>query len=807
MFKNYFKIAFRSLWKSKGFSAINIIGLAVGLATCLLIMFYVLDELGYDKYNENADRIYRVDGDIQFGGTHFVLAVASDPMGPTLKKDYPQVEKMVRFRGNGGFRVKKGNENVREDKVIYADSTLFDVFTLPMIEGDPKTALVEPNAIVITEKIARKYFNRTDVVGQNLIINDTSNFKITGVIKDIPVQSHFNFDFFVALSRSTESRQGNWLSNNFNTYILLQKGTDPAFIESRFPEVIRKYMGPQVQQALHASLDDLSKNGGHVRYSLTPLTKIHLYSDKVAELGVNSSIEYVYIFSAIAVFILLIACVNFMNLSTARSSGRAKEVGIRKVLGSLRSNLITQFLTESTLISFISLLLALLIAWLMLPYFNQLSGKEISMHLLSQPLVLPGLLLLILAVGLMAGSYPAFYLSAFKPIQVLKGKIASGFKGSWLRSGLVVFQFWISIILIIGTVVIYKQLNYIQNKKLGFNRDHVLIIQNCYPLGKQAKAFEEDILKLPGVESATMTGYLPTSRYRSDNGFFQDASLDQKSAMSIQTWSIDENYIPTLGMEMIKGRNFSPQFITDSSAVIINEAAAKLMNINDPINVKIYTLTDLKSRAVKAYTIVGVVKDFNFNSLRQQVTPMGLFLQEEKGDIAFRINTKNIPGLISQVESKWKTMASNQPFAYSFMDDDFNAIYNSEQRMGKISVSFSVLAILIACLGLFGLAAYAAEQRIKEIGIRKVLGATVSNIVSMLSKDFLKLVIISAIIAFPIAWWMMNKWLQDFAYRINISWWVFALAGIIAMAVALVTVCFQAIKAALMNPVKSLRTE
>jgi len=807
MFKNYLKVGIRNLWKNKSFSAINIIGLAIGLATCLLIVLFVQDELGYDRYNKNADRIYRVDGNIRFGGTDFITAVTPDPMGPTLVKDYPQVETQVRFRDYGGFLVKKGNENIQQNRVIYADPTLFDVFTLPMLEGDAKTALTNPFSMVITKSTAQKYFNRTDVIGQSLIVNDTGHYKITGVIEDMPSQSHFHYDFFASLAESNESKKNNWLSNNFNTYILLKPGVNPNTVESKFREVITRYVYPQAEQLLNTKSEDIEKSGNYVKYSLMSLTQIHLHSNKVGELSPNSDISYVYIFSVIAFFILLIACVNFMNLSTARSSNRAREVGVRKVVGSLRTHLISQFLTESTLISFFGLLLAVLLVLLFLPYFNYLSGKEISLSVLSFSWVLPSLFVLMLFVGLLAGSYPAFFLSRFQPIEVLKGKFSSGFRNSWFRSSLVVFQFAISIILIIGTAVVYNQLSYIQNKNLGYSRSQVLVIQNCYPLGTQAKAFKDEVEKIPGVQGATMSGYLPTGPYRSDSPLFEDATLDQHKAVSMQNWLVDEDYIPTLGMQIIKGRNFSRDFAIDSNAIIINESAAKLLSFKDPLNQTLYYVKSLETKELAQYHIIGVIKDFNFNSLKQEVTPLALFNIEERGSIALRVNTNNIPQLISQIENKWKAMAAGQPFAYSFMDDDFNAAYRSEQRVGKISISFAILAILIACLGLFGLVAYAAEQRTKEIGIRKVLGATVSNIIGMLSKDFLKLVLIASVIAFPIAWLGMNRWLQDFAYRISIGWWIFLVAGLAALAIALMTMSFQAIKAAIANPVKSLRTE
>jgi putative ABC transport system permease protein len=806
MLRNYFKVALRNLWKNKGYSAINIFGLAVGLATCLLILIFVTDELSYDRYNEKADRIYRVDGEINFGGMHHVMAVAPDPLGATFKNDFPHVEQYVRFRDYGGFRVKKGVENVHEAKVIHVDSTLFDVFTLPLVAGNAKTALADPSSMVISETIARKYFNTTEAVGRVITLSDNREFRVTGVMKTMPRQSHFNYDFFVPL-HTDESRQGNWLSNNFPTYIVLKEGTDPKKLEAQFDGMVNKYVGPQASALLNSSFDDLKKSGNYVRYALMPLTNIYLHSNKVAELGPRGNMQYIYIFSAIAIFILLIACVNFMNLSTARSANRAKEVGVRKVLGSEKKSLVFQFLTESVFISAISLVLALLIAQALLPVFNQIAGKEIEIGFFQKPWLLPSLVLLMLVVGVLAGSYPSFYLSSFQPISVLKGKLAGGFKSSWLRSSLVVFQFAISIVLIVGTVVIYSQLKFIRSKNLGFSRDQVLVVQGGYALGDKAKTFKNEVKALKGVDGVTMTGYLPTGGYRSDSPLFADASLDQQSAVSMQNWYVDEDYVPTLQMQIVKGRNFSPQMLTDSNGIVINEAAAKLLPFTDPIGKQLYYISDFQTKQTKAYQVLGVVKDFNFNSLREQVTPMSLFLGEERGNFAVRFRSEDAAAIVSQVESKWKSMVANEPFTYSFMDDDFNRIYQGEQRIGKIALSFSVLAILIACLGLFGLVTYAAEQRTKEIGIRKVLGASVGNIVNMLSMDFVKLVVVAIFIAFPLAWYGMNKWLQDFAYRISIDWKVFVVAGIVAMLIAVLTVSLQAVKAALANPVNNLRTE
>lgn len=807
MIRNYLKIALRNLLKNKAFSIINIAGLALGLTCCLLITMYVVDELSYDRFHDKADRIYRVNGDIKFGGFTHVLAVAPDPMGPTLLKDYPQVKSAVRFREQGSFLVKKGDENLKETRVIFADSTLFDVFSFPLIAGDPKTALAAPNTIVITESTAQKYFGRTDVLGETLVFDDKTNYKITGVMRDIPRNSHIQFDFFLAMEGWEESKQNNWLSNNFNTYILLEEGADIKQLEAEMDNLIERYIGPIAQQIMQVTLKEFRESGNYVRYTFIPLTDIHLHSNRTAELSPNGNIQYVYIFSAVALFVLLIACINFMNLATARSAGRAREVGIRKVMGSLKSGLIGQFLTESVVMALLSLVLALAGAWLLLPWFNQLSGKEIALGSFVNLTILPVLLLFVIATGLLAGSYPAFFLSSFRPVSVLKGRLSQSTKGGGLRSALVVFQFITSVLLIIGTIVIYRQLNYIQTKQLGFNKEQVLIINDAYALGEQLNAFKEEVTREAGVVSGAVSSFLPVPSARSDSPILPTPVVDQSKAVSTQQWRVDHDYIKTMGMEVIEGRDFSRDFLTDSSAVIINEATARLLNFDEPIGKKIYTIEDIQTMELKAYDIIGVVKDFHYESLRSNISPVTLFLGRSSGNISFRLNTEDITGTVSHIESKWRGMAAGQPFNYTFMDEAFDQIYRAEQRVGNIFITFAILAIFIACLGLFGLSAFMAEQRTKEIGIRKVLGASVGNIVTMLSKDFLKLVLIAAIIAFPVAWWGMSTWLENYAYRTEISWWIFALAGAVAVLIALATVSFQAVRAAVSNPVESLRSE
>ena len=814
MLRNYLKTAFRSLWKNKGFSAINVVGLAIGLATCLLILIYVRDELSFDRWSENADRIYRVDNDIKFGGNDVSLAVAPAPAGPAMLRDYPEVEKEVRFRTNGGRLVRKGNLNIKEDNVVLADSTLFDVFTLPMIAGDPHTALKDAHTVVITERMAQKYFDATDatissVIGRTLTINDSIPYKVTGVIRNIPANSHFHFDLFLSLTELDEAKHTDdaWLSGNFQTYLLLRKGTDPKQLDAKMEGMVRRYVGPLLQNVVHLSLTDFTKAGNKCVFYLTPLTAIHLHSNKVAELDANGDIEYVYIFSAIALFILVIACVNFMNLSTARSANRAKEVGIRKVMGSMRGGLISQFLIESMLISLISLGLALVLAGSLLHVFNQLSGKEMSLGAFLQPWMWPAMLGLAVVVGMLAGSYPAFFLSAFQPIEVLKGKVSRGMRTGWLRNSLVVFQFIISIFLLVGTAVIYQQIGYIHNRDLGFNRDQVMIINNTYVLGNQAKAFEEDLKGITGVQGITMTGYVPTGGNGNNDAIFLSPDMDVKKSISTQVWPVDDQYIPVLGMSMVAGRNFSKDYGTDSTGVVLNEAAVAMMNGEKPIGAKIYEFEDLMTKKVKEWHVIGVVKNFNFNTLRSVVTPMVLYPGMDKGRISLRISGSHAHQLAGQIEALWRKMAPSQPFSYTFMDEEFNNLYLTEGRMGSIALSFSLLAIFIACLGLFGLTAFAAEQRKREIGIRKVLGAPVSGIIGLLSRDFLLLVGLAMLIAFPLSWWAMHRWLQDFAYRISIGWEVFAIAAVLAVGIAVLTVSFQAVKAALANPVGSLRSE
>ncbi len=627
----------------------------------------------------------------------------------------------------------------------------------------------------------------------------------------MPYNSHFRFDFLFPM-QNLDYDWGNLVSSNFHTYLLLKKGINYKDFENNLETFNKKYVYPYAQRYLHITKEEFDRAGNKLKYSLIPLTDIHLYSKRIQEISPAGTIQYVYIFSAVALFIMLIGCINFMNLSTARSANRAREVGIRKVLGTGKRDLIYQFLTESILTAFIAVILAVAIVYNVLPFFNNLSGKELNTSNLYSSSILIFLVPLPFIVGLIAGSYPAFFLSRFNPVQIIKGKLSTGSKSGGLRSVLVVFQFATSIILITGTIIIYKQLNYIQNTNLGYQKDQVLIIHDAYNLRNNLDAFKNEMLNIPGVISGTISGFLPIPSYRNFTVFYKKADQIAESGLTMQRWEIDYDYLKTLGIKLIKGRNFSRKFGSDSSSIILNEAAVKQLGYNlssgskdNPINNFVYTWVG--QNMIKKYNIVGVVKNFHFESFHQDIGPLCLLLQKSAGLISFKVTASKIPMILKEAEVKWKRMASGMPFSYKFMDDSFNEVYKAERRVGFIALSFSALAIIVACLGLFGLATFLAEQKTKEIGVRKVLGASVPSILLMLSKEFIKWIIIANIIAWPVAYYFMSKWLQEFAYRINISWWLFIIAGCLALIIALLTVSIQAIRAATANPVKSLRYE
>jgi putative ABC transport system permease protein len=806
MIRNHFIVALRNLYRNKAFTAINIFGLAIGISTCLLIMLFVQNELSYDSFNAKADRIVRVifRGSVQ--GEKMKEAMVMPPVAQTLKSEYPEVLEATRLRTFGVPRISYGNRTFKESAFAYADSNFFQVFTLPFIKGDSKTALLEPNAVVISETVAQKYFGKENPIGKVLVFKDlNTSFKITGLMQNMPVNSHFHFDIFASMASFPQSREFSWMTSEYYTYLVLPKGYDYKKLEAKLPQDVEKYMGSQLQKAFGMNYTQFRQKGNELGLYLQPLKDIHLHSDLNLELEPVGDIRYVYIFSAIAVFMLLIACINFMNLSTAGASKRAREVGIRKVLGSLKRQLVRQFLLESLLITGFALLLSIILVYWSLPFFNKLSGKNLSLNLLSSPWVIPGLMIFGLFTGILAGSYPAFFLSSFKPVKVLKGKFASNNKTAGLRSGLVVFQFFISIILIVGTMTVHKQLAFIQNTKLGYNKEQVLIVQEAYWLGKNQDVFRQQLLRDPRVVSVSASGYLPAG-YTYNNNFMVYADNNSDQFVKTLRYDIDYNYIQTLGIQIAEGRNFSTSFGTDSTAIIINEETAKAFGWGK--NALGHNLTRTENDGTKfTYHIIGIVKNFHFKSFHEPISPLVMVLSNNSENIIVKIKTKDITGLLNTLKKNWTGLKAEVPFSYSFLDDRFNNTYQSEQRTGLMLSIFAGLTIFVACLGLFGLATFTAEQRTKEIGIRKVLGATVTSIVSLLSKDFLKLVFIAFTIASPIAWFMMNKWLQDFAYRTDISWWIFILAAGLAIMISLITVSFRAIRAATNNPVDSLRSE
>jgi len=807
MIKNYFKIAFRNFWRNKGFSAINILGLAIGIATCLIILLFVYNELSYDRFNLNSSRIVRVTFQgSSAGGEKFNEASIMPPVAQTMKADFPEVLDATRIRDYGNPRLISGDKSFKEDAFAFVDPNFFGVFTLPLIEGDAKSALADPNTVVITKALAHKYFGNEDPMGKVISFKegDKAAYKVTGIIEQVPVNSHFHFELFASMTSLPESKEPTWMSSNFYTYLVLKDAHDYKNLEAKLPGMVDKYIGPQMLQAMHVSLPDFRKKGNNLSFHLQRLTDIHLSTDFASDLSPSGDVRYVYIFGAIALFMLLIACINFMNLSTAGASKRSREVGIRKVLGSLKLDLVRQFLFESVVITAMAFLLAIIFVYLALPVFNNLAGQNLTLRFTEHPLLLPCILLLVLLTGILAGSYPAFYLSSFNPVTILKGKFISGKTSAGLRGGLVVFQFFISITLIVITTVVYKQLSYIQHRKLGYDKEQVMIIP-VWMLGKNATVFRDQLANDPRVLSISNSGYLPAGP-SDNNNFFVYPGENADQMVKTLRYDVDENYIPALGIQLLTGRNFSRDFASDSLAVVLNESAAKAFGWGEKAPGQTISTSNHSGEKIN-YHIIGIVKDFHFRSLHELISPLVMVLSPNQGMMIVKLKTTDVAGLITVLKSRWDGLGAEEPFTYSFLDERFNNTYQSEQKIGLILAIFAGLTIFIACLGLFGLAKFTAEQRTKEIGIRKVLGASVAAIVNLLSIDFLKLVLVAVVLATPVAWWAMNKWLMDFAYRIDISWWMFVLAAVTALLIALFTVSFQAVKSAIANPVKSLRTE
>lgn len=807
MLKNFFYVTLRNLLKHKFYSFINILGLSVGITCFLMITLFVKDEVSYDKHLPGIERMYRLDFTGTIGGNTFITSLSSVPAAKALLTDYPEVEEAVRVRERGNEMIKpEGQEQIfNEDEILFADSSFFGFFQLPLLEGDPVTALAAPKKVAISARIAKKYFGNESAIGKMLEVQGWDNFEVTAVFKDMPTNQHFHADILISITSTSEAFNTQWMGFNFVTYLKLTSPAAAPTLEAKFPDLIAKYIGPEIQQFMGQSMEEFSESGGKAGYALFPVSDIHLTSSKLGELEANGDITYVYLFAAIATFILLIACINFMNLSTARSANRAKEVGVRKVLGAQRPLIIRQFLAEAVILSVFSFLLSYGVCFVLLPSFNELAEKQLEISALLTPGFIGSMIGMTLLVGLLAGSYPAFYLSGFSPAQVLKGKLNLGMKSGVIRSILVVFQFTLSIIMIVGTMVIYDQLNFIRNKKLGYEKDHLIIINDPWLLKDNLNAFKTEALRNSTVVSGTLSSFLPVNGNNSNNLYFKGKNPQNESHI-ISDWRVDQDYVPTFGIEIKEGRNFSREYPSDSSAIVVNEAFVKQFGFENPIGEFISSHVD-NDGSIVSYKIIGVMGDFHYASLRESIYPLMMKLASSRGNITFKVAGDNIDQTIAYLKSTWEQFGPGQPFSYDFVDQQFEGVHKAEMKIGSIFMVFASLAVFIACLGLFGLAAFTAEQRNKEIGVRKVLGASIASIMGLLSWEFVKLIGISFVIAAPTAYFAVGKWLDNFAYRTDLSLVTIFTAGLLSLVVAWLTMSFQTWRAARANPVNSLRSE
>lgn len=803
MIKNYFKTAWRNLLNNKVFSVINILGFAIGLTCFVFIAVFVYNELSYDKYPAEAKNIYRVQLSVIGNGDVAEYPSVDVAVGKGIQNAFPGVKASTRIWTANDF-VKYGDKQFKEAHLAFADSNFLQVFSIPLIEGNNANALIQPNSVVISQALAKKYFGNQDPLGKTLSlgIHDVA-YKVTGVIDKVPDNSHFHFDAFLSLSTIHITHE-TWSNLGSYTYLLLDDHTDPKALEAKFPQLVAKYVVPEIQHDMGVSLVEAQKSVNTFRFSLQPLTGIHLRSNTKFELEPNGDIQYVYIFSVLAIFILLLACVNFTNLSTARAVKRAREVGIRKVMGSVKKQLVLQFLTESVLLTVFSMVCAYVLIFLLLPYFNQLANKNISFDFFLHYQSILAIFFISFAAGILAGIYPAFFLSSFNTIKVLKGSsLSSGSQKKPLRSSLIVFQFFVSTALIIATIIVYQQLQYMQNKKLGYDKDQVLFLPDARLLGKDQPAFKQQLLLDSRVVSASISRSVPGGDIMDGTEIYPKNETSNGTEIHANISHVDYDYVHTLGIHVIRGRYFSKDFPTDSAGIVINEAAVQQLGwTND--NAVGKSIVRSGNEELK---VVGVVEDFNYASLKQKIAPLMLMLGNNFGGLIIKIKTSDVRGFLTYLKKQWDTFNPPGPLEYNFLDEKFAALYAGEQRTQKIFSAFATLAIIIASLGLFGLSAFVIEQRTKEIGIRKVLGASVQQVLMLVSREFLLLVGIAFIISVPVTWWAMNAWLKDFAYRINISAGVFIAAGVFAVLIAFLTISFQAIKAAITNPVKSLRTE
>jgi putative ABC transport system permease protein len=813
MIRNFILVAFRSLIKQKVFSAINIIGFSVSISACFLILLYVQHETSYDKFFPKADRIHKIALERIYPEHVTFYAVIPHSFAYAIKKDFPEVENTLIVnrpfnRSVVSYKVSESEiKSFEENHFMMADSMFFDFFDLELVNGDKKTALTKPKQVVITESTALKYFGNEDPIGK-VLDGDNGDFTVSAVCKNLPDNSHLQFDFLASLETFQGFRRDNYTSFSAHVYVLLKPGADAKALEAKFPKMVDTYAAGQIERNLGKSWEDYKKAGNGYRYFHQPLSSIHLDPTNIeATITPSANGDYVKILAYVALLILVIACINFMNLSTARSAERAREVGVRNTMGSQKSHLIYQFLTESIMIAFVATALAVLLVQLLLPFFNQLAQKQLTISYdLNTVLVLMAFAAM---VGILAGLYPAFVLSGFNPVVVMKGSFTGSAKGAWLRNGLVVFQFMISILLIVGTLVVGQQLTFMRSKNLGFDKDQVIYVERVFTLNDKVKTLLDEVRRNPNVTNAGITSAMVGKQ----GDFFGEQFQPEGSTevLTVKFMAADDYFTQTIGFELKEGLFFSEQ-TNDSLSIILNETAVKVLGLKDALGRRLVSSTDNNdgTQTTRMFTVTGIVKDFHFQSLRDEITPLVIFSEEFFGFqqfLAAKVKADAVPETITQLEAKWKELAPGQPFRYSFLDDQIQNEYIEEKRSGQLFSVFSGLAIVIACVGLFGLSAYTASLRTKEIGVRKVLGASVSGVTLLLSKDFTKLVLVAFVLAVPLSWWMMNNWLQSFAYRISLGAGSFVLAGSIALGIAWLTVSYQSIKAALVNPVQSLRSE
>ncbi len=805
---NYLKIPLRNIGRQKFYAFINITGLTIGLVTSLLIFLYIVDEFSYDRFHKDAGKIYRINLTGRMSGQEFNSPQTSAPVASGFMNEIPGVEQACRIALWKDMPVKRGEELFTEKTVLVADSNFFNFFSFKLLSGDPINVLSRPNSIVLTETAANRMFGYSGP-GDNRCIGQSMEFgnekrvcNITGICEDPPPNSHFHFGMILSMESWDDSRSSVWVGNSLLTYIKLGEELDQDLIDSQIQELVKKHIGPQAQKYLGISFEEFLEKGGAYGFYLQPLTGIHLASEVDLHLEPGGSMKTIYLLAGIVVFIIVIACINFMNLSTARYSGRAKEVGVRKSMGSSTSSLRTQFLTESVLYTLVSLLLAQIILILILPQFNILSGKLLNIKALFNFYYISAIICLVVVTGIIAGSYPAFYLTSFKPVDTLRGKLKAGIKSKGIRQILVIFQFTMSTGLIICTLLIYKQLQYIQNKDLGFDKNNLIVLKNAGSLGTNKNAFKEELLKMPEVEDASICNLVPPDVSYSD--LFRPVGEDIQERGSNYCIA-DENLMSTLKLTMVDGRFFSKEFPSDITGVVINEAAARLFGFDNPVGEKIQTFW--KKDSLDTREIIGVVKDYNFQSLEEEITSLLIFQGKAGDNVVVRLTSGDINNKINSIESKWKSFPESGSFDYSFISDDFNAKFRKEQQLGSIFLVFTILAIVIASLGLLGLASFTAEQRSKEIGIRKAMGASSGGIIKLLSMEYLNLIFVSVFIAALLSYIIINWWLNNFAYKTNIGVFSFVAGGIIAVLIAILSVSYQSLKAASGNPVDSLKYE